>query len=233
MTKEKEIQIIRRRNKPNMKEATKHLIALTEEKEQIFYSLLEEGKTILEACNIIGISRGTYKNHGMRNPKFAIKSKDIIMKSKLKKVKKKPAKIIIKDKKKEMGRPTAMTEQVITKLKEGFAQGFSVENACIWADISTATYYDYAAKNPNFSEQCKTLQKKPLIKSILVINKALNEGDVGTAKWYAERKAKDEFSLRQELTGENGEPIKQQVVYIEKEEKDDYENHIDEVIDGD
>jgi hypothetical protein len=49
-----------------------------------------------------------------------------------------------------------------------------------------------------FRDQCKTLQQKPLIKSILVINKALNEGDVSTAKWYAERKAKDEFSTRQE-----------------------------------
>jgi hypothetical protein len=109
------------------------------------------------------------------------------------------------------GRPTVMTEATIGKLKEGFAQGFSVRNACIWADINQDTYFEYCKKHPKFSEQCKTLQQKPLIKSILVINKALNDGDVSTAKWYAERKAKDEFSLRQELTGEDGEPIKQDV----------------------
>ncbi len=109
------------------------------------------------------------------------------------------------------GRPTIMNDSTIAKLKEGFAQGFSVRNACIWADISQDTYFNYCKKNPNFSEQCKTLQQKPLIKSILVINKALNEGDVNTAKWYAERKAKDEFSLRNELTGENGEPIKNEI----------------------
>jgi hypothetical protein len=112
---------------------------------------------------------------------------------------------------KETGRPTIMNDLTIAKLKEGFAQGFSVRNACIWADISQDTYFNYCKKNPNFSEQCKTLQQKPLIKSILVINKALNEGDVSTAKWYAERKAKDEFSLRNELTGENGEPIKNEI----------------------
>jgi hypothetical protein len=110
-----------------------------------------------------------------------------------------------------VGRPTLMTESTIAKLKEGFAQGFSVRNACIWADIGQDTYYDYCKKFPEFSDQCKTLQQKPLIKSILVINKALNEGDVSTAKWYAERKAKDEFSLRNELTGENGEPIKNEI----------------------
>jgi hypothetical protein len=109
------------------------------------------------------------------------------------------------------GRPTIMTEATIGKLKEGFAQGFSVRNACIWAGINQDTYFEYCKKHPNFSEQCKTLQHKPLIKSILVINKALNEGDVSTAKWYAERKAKDEFSLRNELTGEDGKAIENNI----------------------
>ena len=109
------------------------------------------------------------------------------------------------------GRPTIMIDETVKKLKEGFSQGFSVDNACIWADISKQTFYDYCKKNPNFLDYCRSLQKKPLIKSILVINKALNEGDVSTAKWYAERKAKDEFSLRQELTGEDGDPIKQDI----------------------
>ncbi len=130
-----------------------------------------------------------------------------------------------------VGRPTLMTESTIAKLKEGFAQGFSVRNACIWADIGQDTYYDYCKKFPEFSDQCKTLQQKPLIKSILVINKALNEGDISTAKWYAERKAKDEFSLKTE-TEHSGE-VKSKVVYIEKEEKENYKKHINQVIDGD
>lgn len=109
------------------------------------------------------------------------------------------------------GRPTIMTPDTVKKLKEGFAQGFSIDNACIWAEISRQTYFDYCKVHPEFSDLCKTLQKKPLIKSISVINEALNSGDVSTAKWYAERKAKDEFSLRNELTGENGEPIKNEI----------------------
>ncbi len=110
-----------------------------------------------------------------------------------------------------MGRPALITESVVNKIKEGFSHGFSVDNTCIWADISKQTFYDYCKKHPEFLDYCKSLQKKPLIKSILVINKALNEGDVSTAKWYAERKAKDEFSLRNEITGEDGEPIKQEL----------------------
>jgi len=129
------------------------------------------------------------------------------------------------------GRPTIMTPDTVKKLKEGFAQGFSIDNACIWAEISRQTYFDYCKVHPEFSDLCKTLQKKPLIKSISVINEALNSGDVSTAKWYAERKAKDEFSLKTE-TEHSGE-VKSKVVYIEKEEKENYKKHINQVIDGD
>lgn len=105
------------------------------------------------------------------------------------------------------GRPTIMIPETVKKLEEGFAQGFSVDNACIWANISKQTFYTYCEKNVGYLDYCKTLQKKPLIKSILVINKALNEGDVSTAKWYAERKGKEEFSTRQELTGTDGKQL--------------------------
>jgi hypothetical protein len=103
------------------------------------------------------------------------------------------------------GRPTVMTPAIVNKLEEAFAQGFSIVNACIWANISRETFYTYCEKTEGFLDRCKELQNKPLIKSILVINKAIQNNDVGTAKWYAERKAKDEFSLRQELTGKDGE----------------------------
>lgn len=130
-----------------------------------------------------------------------------------------------------VGRPSVINENTLAKLKEGFAKGFSIANACIWADISQDAYYEYARKNPDFSQQCKALQQKPLIQSILVINTALDGGDVATAKWYAERKAKDEFSLKTE-TEHSGE-VKSKVVYIEKEEKEGYEKQIDDVINGD
>ena len=196
-----------------MKEATKHLLAFTPEKEELFYKLLEEhGGHIGKACKEIGISLGSYKNHYGRNASFGNRCGKIITKMKLSRIKNKPAKIIIKkETDRKIGRPIAMTPEVIKKLKEGFSQGFSIANACIWADISAQTYFDYCTSHPNFSDYCKALKQKPLIKSILVINKALNEGDVATAKWYAERKAKDEFSLRQEITGEDGDPIKQEI----------------------
>jgi hypothetical protein len=216
-------------SKKNMKEANKHLIALTQEKEDLFYKILEEnGGHIGKACKEIGISTGTYKNHYGRNASFGNRCNKIITKMKLSKIKNKPAKIIIKKEPEKTGRPTAMTPATVQKLKEGFSQGFSIDNACIWAEISKQTFYSYCNKEEGFLDYCKSLQKKPLIKSIIIINKALNEGDLPTAKWVAERRGEGEYSLKTE-TKHSGE-ISSKVVYIEKEEKEEYENHINDII---
>lgn len=132
---------------------------------------------------------------------------------------------------KNTGRPTVMTPEVVKQLTEAFEMGMSVINSCIHAGVSKQVYFDYCKKNPEFHDRCKDLQQKPAIKAILVINQALKEGDVSTAKWYAERKIKDEFSLKTE-TEHSGE-VKSKVVYIEKEEKENYKKHIDKIIDGD
>jgi len=109
---------------------------------------------------------------------------------------------------KKDGRPTSMTQETVKKLEDAFSQGFNVSHACGIAEISRETYYSYLKINPKFADKVEWLRSKPYIKSVLQINKALNEGDLPTCRWYAERKGKDEFSLRNEITGENGEPIK-------------------------
>jgi len=208
----------------NMKEATKHLIALTQEKEELFYKILEEnGGHIANACKEIGISRNTYNNQFKRNPSFGNKCGKIITRIKLAGVKKKPRKVVVLKEKKKNGRPTIMTPEAIKKMEDSFSQGFSISDACIFADISRETFYNYCQATEGFLDKCKALQQRPLLKSILVINKALNEGDVNTAKWYAERKRKEEFSLRSEITGEEGEAIKikiPEITVIFTDEKD-------------
>lgn len=116
---------------------------------------------------------------------------------------------------KPSGRPTLMTPETIAKLETAFAQGFNKSHACIFAGIKMATLYHYFKEHEDFAEKCKELQERPTIKARMVINAALNENDVGTAKWLLERKLKAEFSTRQELVGEDGEAIKLDVVNIQ------------------
>ena len=104
---------------------------------------------------------------------------------------------------KQAGRPTIMTLETVSKLENAFAEGFNITHACGIAEITRETYYDYIRKNPKFLDKIEWLRSKPYIKSVLQINKAIELGDLPTCRWYAERRGKDDFSLRNELTAKD------------------------------
>jgi len=99
-----------------------------------------------------------------------------------------------------------MTEIVLGKLNEAFAIGASDKEACFYADISPDTLYDYQLKNPKFIQRKEALKERPVLLARQTVLKAI-ESDPLTARWYLERRRKDEFSSRQELTGADGERI--------------------------
>lgn len=105
------------------------------------------------------------------------------------------------------GRPTIMTPDMVNKLEQAFSMGCSDLEACLYAGISKQTLYNYQAKNPEFVDRKEQLKEQLVLKARTVIANALNNKDENTAKWYLERKAKKEFSTRQEVTGEDGAPI--------------------------
>lgn len=96
------------------------------------------------------------------------------------------------------GRPTVMTQDVVNKLEQAFSMGCSDLEACLFADISKQTLYDYQEKNPEFVDRKAMLKQKMIFKARSVIADALNNKDRTTAQWYLERKQKDEFSTKVE-----------------------------------
>lgn len=112
------------------------------------------------------------------------------------------------------GRPTVMTEDVVNKLEQAFSLGCSDLEACLFADISKQTLYDYQAKNPEFADRKAMLKDKLILKARTVIADALNKKDENTAKWYLERKAKSEFGTRTEITGADGSSLNPPVINI-------------------
>jgi len=107
-----------------------------------------------------------------------------------------------------MTRKTVMTKESIKMLLDGFCQGFKVNHACMYANICKQTFYNYCNKHEGFLEHCHELRRIPSLKAISLIVKSIDEGNVNSAKWWLERKCKEEFSLRSEITGEDGEAIK-------------------------
>lgn len=114
------------------------------------------------------------------------------------------------------GRPTKMTEATLGKLEEAFAFGASDKEACFYADINPDTLYEYQKKYPKFTERKEALKQLPILKARKTIVDSLS--DPKNAQWYLERKAKQEFALRQEVTGADGEQL-QGGVLIYKPEK--------------
>ena len=96
------------------------------------------------------------------------------------------------------GRKTVMTPEIINKLEQAFSMGCSDLEACLFADIGKTTLYNYQNENPEFVERKEKLKEKLVLKARTVIAESLNKQDENTAKWYLERKKKEEFSTKVE-----------------------------------
>ncbi|WP_044669615.1 hypothetical protein [Streptococcus suis] len=97
------------------------------------------------------------------------------------------------------GRPTKMTQGTVKKLEEAFLRGLSDEEACLYADISKPTLYDYCDKNPDFFDRKELLKQRVKTRAKLNISKAIEDGDIDLSKWYLERRDND-FKTKQAVT---------------------------------
>lgn len=98
-----------------------------------------------------------------------------------------------KDGKYDTGRKSIMTNDVVAKLENVFSIGGSDVEACLMAGISRDTLYDYQKAHPEFVDRKNMLKEKLVLKARTVIANALNKEDRDMAKWYLEKKKKNEF----------------------------------------
>lgn len=85
--------------------------------------------------------------------------------------------------------------------------GLTVEQTCRQAGIGTTTFYDRQASDQSFAEKVTVARELCETNARKKVAEAIEKGDMKTARWYLERKAKAEFSPRQEHTGEDGKPL--------------------------
>ena len=91
----------------------------------------------------------------------------------------------------EMGRPTVMTNLVLSKLESAFMMGATDMQACIVANISTTALYDYQKENPDYTDRKAYLKDQPNILAKMVVLGAIQDGDKNQANWLLERRDKD------------------------------------------
>lgn len=96
-----------------------------------------------------------------------------------------------------IGRPTVMTPEVVKKLEEAFALGCTDLEACLYADISKQTLYDYQKLNPSFVDRKEQLKENPILQARTSVINGLRDNPELALK-FLERKKRDEFSLKTE-----------------------------------
>ncbi len=108
----------------------------------------------------------------------------------------------------DQGAPSVLTPQVVAKLVAAFQNGLTKTQAFRYAGISKDAYYDGMKRDSEFADKMRAAQEHLNFKSREVIAKAIESGSDLNARWWLERKAKDEFSPRREVTGNKGGPVK-------------------------
>jgi len=115
----------------------------------------------------------------------------------------------MEEEKRPVGRPLfdgKDEKDIIAKLEYGWSLGCTDLEACLLADISKDTLYRYQKANPRFCERKERLKESLILKARESVAKHLDESGELAIK-FLERKKKDEFSLRSEITGADGKPL--------------------------
>ena len=122
------------------------------------------------------------------------------------------------------GRPPVVNDEVVQKLEQALQNGFTIGKACELSGISTSTYYNYIEADERFLVKMTNAQNFALETARQNIVKAIvKDKDIQTSRWYLERKAKSEFSTRNELTGADGmdfKPIVVEIIDVAGKDKD-------------
>lgn len=131
---------------------------------------------------------------------------------------------------KKRGRPSALTDKVLSDLKQAFSIGATHREACAYADIALSTLQLHMVNDPDFSEQVKNWKQKPVLKARHVVMKAIEKGDKTLAWDYLQKKNRDEFGTRTEITGANGLPIS--TTKVSQEDARKMADELDEELEG-
>lgn len=96
---------------------------------------------------------------------------------------------LAKKKKSNVGRPTDLVPDTVTKLESIFKIGGNDSEACSYAGISRETYYRWRKENVDFMTQMDTAKHYADVAAKNVVVSAITKDkDLGTAKWWLEKR---------------------------------------------
>lgn len=105
-----------------------------------------------------------------------------------------------------MPAPSKLTEKTLAELEARYRDGATTLEA-IDGLMSESTYFKHLKENEEFSERMKLARDYITEIARGVVARRIKKGDPDVSKWWLERKKKDEFSTRSEVTGKDGEAL--------------------------
>ena len=104
------------------------------------------------------------------------------------------------------GRPTKMKPETVNKLEDAFRWGCTDAEACLHADITKQTLYNYCEKNEEFFDRKELLKDQPILKAKEIQSLELERNSITQANRVIDRK--EGTKVKSEISGINGEPIR-------------------------
>jgi hypothetical protein len=101
------------------------------------------------------------------------------------------------------GRPSKKNDDIVKKLLEVYRLGVTDEVACNYAGISKPTLYTWCRDDEDLLYQIQGAKDYGRVLAGQIVMKSIVEGDVGSAKWWLEKKYSKEFQSRPELLEDN------------------------------
>lgn len=105
-----------------------------------------------------------------------------------------------------MGRPTVITPETVRILLDAFSWGANNSEACLLANVSDSVFYQKMKDDEDFSDKINAAKNLPLLHAKKTVHEAAKT-DKQSAQWLLERRRKDEYAPRTELTGSEGVPL--------------------------
>jgi hypothetical protein len=92
------------------------------------------------------------------------------------------------------GRPKVTDKSgVVSILVACFHDGMTVREACWQSGISHEAYYSRVRSDEQFADTMAKAQSQVTVNAKRIVAQAIAKGDMAAAKWWLERKARDEF----------------------------------------
>ena len=91
------------------------------------------------------------------------------------------------------------TKMAIEMIKDAYLMWANDTQAALLAWISLNTLSRWKKEHPAFKAYCDLMKDDMVLKAKATVKKYVDKWDLKTAQWFLERRAKEEFSTKQEV----------------------------------